>query len=421
MDTITQIDNREWLESPNVQALFMKGQERGSVDMISMSELVDETITSDSFSGDATSALGVLSEELEARGIEINESDDADLDDADLDGVDNGDINEVGDEDTVEALEEAYASSSQTGYSSDPVRKYLTEIGRIPLLTHTEEIDLARRIEEGEVAKERLETKEALSEREKRTLQRIVEDADMARGNMINANLRLVVSVAKKYTGRGLGLLDLIQEGNQGLMHAVEKFDYKRGFKFSTYAHWWIRQSVSRAVNNQSRTIRLPVHMIETLSKLRSTTKLLEQDLSRDPSFEEIAQAMGPDWTSEKVEETIKLAREPMSLEKPVGDEDGTFIGDFIEDETIGSPMEQTMQSALGETVQEALDFLDEREATILKLRYGLLNGEDHTLEEVGNVLGVTRERVRQLEARAIRKLKYFEKRNRKLRDFLTV
>ena len=408
----TQQDKAQWLSSPEIQALFLKGQEHGSVDMISINELASNAATNDSYDVDDTSALNVLSQELEARGIEID-GDDADIDEAD----DLADDSEV----STEELEEAYASS-QTTYSSDPVRKYLSEIGRIPLLTHTEEIDLARRIEEGDVAKERLEDEaNTLSEREKRTLQRIVEDADMARGQMINANLRLVVSVAKKYTGRGLGLLDLIQEGNQGLMHAVEKFDYKRGFKFSTYAHWWIRQSVSRSVNNQSRTIRLPVHMIETLSKLRSTTKLLEQDLSRDPSFEEIAQAMGPDWTSEKVEETIRLAREPMSLEKPVGDEDGTSIGDFIEDETIGTPMEQTMQSALGETVQEALDFLDEREATILKMRYGLLDGEDHTLEEVGNVLGVTRERVRQLEARAIRKLKYFEKRNRKLRDFLTV
>ena len=407
-----QQDKAQWLSSPEIQALFLKGQEHGSVDMISINELASNAATNDSYDVDDTSALNVLSQELEARGIEID-GDDAGIDETD-DPVDDTGV-------STEELEEAYASS-QTAYSSDPVRKYLSEIGRIPLLTHTEEIDLARRIEEGDVAKERLEVEAStLSEREKRTLQRIVEDADMARGQMINANLRLVVSVAKKYTGRGLGLLDLIQEGNQGLMHAVEKFDYKRGFKFSTYAHWWIRQSVSRSVNNQSRTIRLPVHMIETLSKLRSTTKLLEQDLSRDPSFEEIAQAMGPDWTSEKVEETIRLAREPVSLEKPVGDEDGTFIGDFIEDETIGTPMEQTMQSALGETVQEALDFLDEREATILKMRYGLLDGEDHTLEEVGNVLGVTRERVRQLEARAIRKLKYFEKRNRKLRDFLTV
>jgi len=386
-----------------------------------VNELASDAANSEQYDMDDTSALGVLSNELEARGIDINGADDADIDDTDIDDTDELSADDADDEVSTEELEEAYATS-QTGYSSDPVRKYLSEIGRIPLLTHTEEIDLARRIEEGDAAKESLETEaEKLSEREQRTLQRIVEDADMARGQMINANLRLVVSVAKKYTGRGLGLLDLIQEGNQGLMHAVEKFDYKRGFKFSTYAHWWIRQSVSRSVNNQSRTIRLPVHMIETLSKLRSTTKRLEQDLSRDPSFEEIAQAMGPDWTSEKVEQTISLAREPMSLEKPVGDEDGSYIGDFIEDETIGTPMEQTMQSALGETVQEALDFLDEREATILKMRYGLLDGEDHTLEEVGNVLGVTRERVRQLEARAIRKLKYFEKRNRKLRDFLTV
>ena len=414
MSTVTQQATQPangWLNEPAIQALFDEGRERTlefaevTSAFESVNEMTEDTLTFD-----------VLTDALEARGIDIEGDEEAfELED-DLD--DDFDLDE---EESDEALEERYQTKGTTN-SSDPIRRYLSEIGRVPLLDRAEEIDLARRIEEGEAARVRLkEESDSLTEREQRTLQRQHEDAEMARGQMINANLRLVVSVAKKYTGRGLSLLDLIQEGNQGLMHAVEKFDYKRGFKFSTYAHWWIRQSVSRAVNNQSRTIRLPVHMIETLSKLRATTKRLEQDLSRDPSFEEVAEAMGPDWDAQKVEDTIRLAREPMSLEKPIGDEESTFLGDFIEDDTIDSPDNLTMQSALGETVEEALDFLSEREAHILKLRYGLASGEEHTLEQVGNQLGITRERVRQLEARAIRKLKYFEKRNRKLRDFLTV
>ena len=415
MSTVTQQatqPSNSWLNEPAIQALFDEGRERTlefaevTSAFESVNEMTEDTLT-----------LDVLTDALEARGINIEGNENAfELEDS-LDD----DFDLESEEESDEQLEERYQAKGTTS-SSDPVRRYLSEIGRVPLLDRAEEIDLARRIEEGEAARVRLEEEaDSLTKREQRTLQRRYEDGEMARGQMINANLRLVVSVAKKYTGRGLSLLDLIQEGNQGLMHAVEKFDYKRGFKFSTYAHWWIRQSVSRAVNNQSRTIRLPVHMIETLSKLRATTKRLEQDLSRDPSFEEIAEAMGPDWDAQKIEDTIRLAREPMSLEKPIGDEDSTFLGDFIEDDTIDSPDNLTMQSALGETVEEALDFLSEREAHILKLRYGLASGEEHTLEQVGNQLGITRERVRQLEARAIRKLKYFEKRNRKLRDFLTV
>ncbi len=454
MATALQATNHGWFEAPEIQALFEEGSSQGTLQLDDVRQAFDALVLTDAFEVDAAEDFGVLTDVLNARGIElesdsdgaqqelddaevdaeIDGEDDLSLDDADegfeADGDLDGDLDEdlddpdegVSDRDAAEeaASDEFYARSANKVDTTDPVRHYLSEIGRVPLLTRSEEIDLARRIEAGEEAKERLEAA-GLSERDRRALQRVVEDADMARGSMINANLRLVVSVAKKYKGRGLSLLDLIQEGNQGLMHAVEKFDYKRGFKFSTYAHWWIRQSVSRAVNNQSRTIRLPVHMIETVSKLRAASKRLEQDLSRDPTFEEIAHALGPDWTAEKVEETIQFAREPMSLEKPVGEDEGTYLGDFIEDESIVSPVEQTMQTALGETLDEAFGFLDDREAKILKMRYGLLDGEEHTLEQVGDVLGVTRERVRQLEARAMRKLKYFEKRNRKLRDFLSV
>ena len=386
-----------WLANPQILALLSEGQSEGELDMANVSSTLKSVLEDEEMDNEA--GLSILTDALEAEGIDL--------------GLDN--------EEDIEALEERIGGSVSSSGSSDPVRSYLKEIGRVPLLTYQEEVHLSRRIEDGVAARDKLEQEgDKLSERERRNLQYIHDDGEAAREHMVSANLRLVVSVAKKYTGRGLGLLDLIQEGNQGLMHSVTKFDYKKGFKFSTYATWWIRQSVSRAVNNQSRTIRLPIHMIETLSKLRSASNRLEQDLGRDASFKEIAHAMGPDWSAEKVEETFKLAREPMSLERPVGDEEDSSIGDFIEDDGIASPSELAMDSALSSTLEEAFDFLDEREAMILQMRFGLLDGEDHTLEQVGDHLGITRERVRQLEARAIRKLKYFEKRHGKLRDFLT-
>ena len=391
----TYQEEHGWLADPQILSLLSEGQSEGELDMAAVSDTLESVLEDEDI--DSEAGLSILTDALEAEGIDLS------------------------DEEDIEALEERIGSSVSSSGSSDPVRSYLKEIGRVPLLTKQEEIHLSRRIEEGVAAQEKLEQEgDKLSERERRNLRYIHDDGEAAREHMVSANLRLVVSVAKKYTGRGLSLLDLVQEGNQGLMHAVTKFDYKKGFKFSTYATWWIRQSVSRAVNNQSRTIRLPIHMIETLSKLRSASTRLEQDLGRDASFEEIAHAMGPDWSAEKVEETFKLAREPMSLERPVGDEEDSSIGDFIEDDLIASPSELAMDSALSSTLEEAFDFLDEREAMILQMRFGLLDGEDHTLEQVGEHLGITRERVRQLEARAIRKLKYFEKRHGKLRDFLT-
>ena len=265
--------------------------------------------------------------------------------------------------------------------ADDSVRMYLREIGRIALLTTEEEIRLAKRIEKGDV---------------------------LAKKRLAEANLRLVVSISKKYIGRGLSLLDLIQEGNTGLMRAVEKFDYRKGFKFSTYATWWIRQAITRAIADQARTIRIPVHMIETINKLIRVQRQLVQDLGREPTPEEIAQELGLDV--DKVEHIIKISQETVSLEAPVGEEEDSKLGDFIEDDKNVSPEDSTSYQLLRDKIQEFLAELSPREQKILKMRFGLENGRTHTLEEVGQEFGVTRERIRQIEAKALSKLKKGEK-----------
>ncbi|WP_164473419.1 RNA polymerase sigma factor RpoD [Deinococcus psychrotolerans] len=315
--------------------------------------------------------------------------------------------------------EEKYFDDMPRAVSNDPVRQYLHEIGRVPLLTLEEEIALARRIEEGEEARKSHEEEPELEERAQRRLKRQMEDGAAARQGLIEANLRLVVSIAKKYTGRGLGFLDLIQEGNQGLIRAVEKFEYRRRYKFSTYATWWIRQAINRAIADQARTIRIPVHMVETINKLTRTARQLQQELSREPTYEEIAEAMGPGWDAPKVEEVQKVSQEPVSLETPIGDEKDSFYGDFIPDENLDSPVENAAKTLLSEELEKALGKLTEREAMVLKFRKGLVDGREHTLEEVGQRFNVTRERIRQIENKALRKLKYHESRTRKLRDFL--
>ncbi|SMB97220.1 sigma-70 family RNA polymerase sigma factor [Deinococcus hopiensis] len=303
--------------------------------------------------------------------------------------------------------------------SMDPMRQYLQEIGRVALLTHTEEIELARRMEAGEEARQRLEVEAELGDREKRTLVRIVEDGQAAKQQLVEANLRLVVSIAKKYSNRGMGLLDLIQEGNAGLIRGAEKFEYRKGFKFSTYATWWIRQSVSRALADQSRNIRLPVHVTETLNKLSRTSRSLGQELGRDASPEEVAEAMGPGWDAERVKEMRRVTQDTMSLASPVGEEGDSVYGDFIPDETRESPLEQVTSVLLGEEIERVLGMLDPREAQVLRLRKGLVDGREHTLEEVGQHFGVTRERIRQIENKALRKLKYNQSRRSSLREYL--
>jgi RNA polymerase primary sigma factor len=410
-----------WLSAEPIVRLVERGREASTLDTEEISTAFNKTIE----------ALGVSSEELnfedlmehlETKGIAISDLAEDEVIDEDLDEEDLEDGDEVDDEDAdreeLEARAEAMADSRVK--TNDPVRQYLQEIGRVKLLTLEEEISLARRIEEGEAARARLdEEARSLEARQQRQLQRIVEDGDLARQHLIEANLRLVVSIAKKYNGRGMSFLDLIQEGNQGLIRAVEKFEYRRRYKFSTYATWWIRQAINRAIADQSRTIRIPVHMVETINKLTRASRRLQQELSREPSYEEIADAMGPDWNAEKVEEAFKLTREPFSLETPIGDEEDSFYGDFIPDENVESPVEQASKIILSEELDEALGKLNEREAMVLKLRKGLVDGREHTLEEVGSHFGVTRERIRQIENKALRKLKYHESRTRKLRDFL--
>lgn len=273
--------------------------------------------------------------------------------------------------------------------STDPVRMYLKEIGRTPLLSAEEEIELAQRIEKGDVE---------------------------AKNKLIKSNLRLVVSIAKRYVGRGLTFLDLIQEGNQGLMRAVEKYDWRRGYKFSTYATWWIRQAVTRAIADQARTIRIPVHMVETINRLYRVSRKLTQQLDREPTPKEIAKEMG--ISEEKVREILKISQTTTSLEKPVGDEGDSFLGDFIQDTTNPSPYDSASKQLLKETIKSVLDTLSEREAKVLKMRFGLDGYKPMTLEEVGKEFGVTRERIRQIEVKALRKLKH-PSRRKKLQDYL--
>lgn len=287
----------------------------------------------------------------------------------------------------------------------DPVRMYLREIGRVPLLSAEEEVSLAKRMERGklEIAKPSASM-------------RIVNDGEEAQRKLTEANLRLVVSVAKKYIGRGMSLLDLIQEGNIGLIRAVEKFDYTKGYKFSTYATWWIRQAITRAIADQARTIRIPVHMVETINRLIRISRRLLQELGREPSSEEIAEEMG--ITADKVREIIKVSQEPVSLETPIGEEDDSHLGDFIEDHAALAPAEAASHELLKDQVRQALGGLTPREQQVLTLRFGLDDGRSRTLEEVGREFHVTRERIRQIEAKALRKLRH-PSRSRKLKDYL--
>ena len=343
-------------------------------------------------------------------GEELDEDEvlDDDLSDEDLDEEDS-----IAEE--ISQLEKTFANASHAKIN-DPVKMYLKEIGQIPLLDPKEEPIIARQIQEGEEAKEAMKNPH-LSDEEKKKLAKVIADGEQAKQTLISSNLRLVVSIAKKYVGRGMLFLDLIQEGNCGLIKAVEKFDYTKGFKFSTYATWWIRQSITRAIADQARTIRIPVHMVETINKLTRIQRQLVQDLGRDPLPEEIAEKM-ENISAEKVREIQKIALDPVSLETPIGEEDDSHLGDFIEDKDTLSPDDYTNNQLLKDEINAVLQGLTEREEKVLRLRFGLLDGRTRTLEEVGKEFNVTRERIRQIEAKALRKLKN-PNRCKRLRDFV--
>ena len=352
-----------------------------------------------------------------------------------MDGEDDLDAHGVGDAINIE----------------DPVRMYLKEIGKVPLLTADEEVAIAKRMENGDIAQKMLDTifadvadgdtervttedefwkylrneeqreeadekKPFLLGRNKQELKEVVADGEEARKKLAEANLRLVVSIAKRYVGRGMLFLDLIQEGNLGLIKAVEKFDFRKGFKFSTYATWWIRQAITRAIADQARTIRIPVHMVETINKLVRISRQLLQELGREPTPEEIADRMN--IPVERVREIIKISQEPVSLETPIGEEEDSHLGDFIQDDNVPVPAEAAAYTLLKEQLQEVLGTLTEREQKVLRLRFGLDDGRARTLEEVGREFNVTRERIRQIEAKALRKLRH-PSRSRKLKDYL--
>ena len=309
----------------------------------------------------------------------------------------------------------------------DPVRMYLKEIGKVPLLSAEEEIDLAQKMEEGAVAKEKIailkkrkeeaaEEEQAELDEEIKALTKTQDAGDEAKKRLAEANLRLVVSIAKRYVGRGMLFLDLIQEGNLGLIKAVEKFDYRKGYKFSTYATWWIRQAITRAIADQARTIRIPVHMVETINKLIRVSRQLLQELGREPTPEEIAEEMN--MPVERVREILKISQEPVSLETPIGEEEDSHLGDFIQDDNVPVPADAAAFTLLKEQLEEVLGTLTEREQKVLTLRFGLEDGRARTLEEVGKEFNVTRERIRQIEAKALRKLRH-PSRSRKLKDYL--
>lgn len=355
---------------------------------------------------------------LEANNIDVLRITDDDSDDEILLDVD--------DEDEIEV--EKIDLSVPDGVSiEDPVRMYLKEIGKVPLLSAEEEIELAKNMEAGAVAKEKIAilksreenaTEEELAEikEEIKNLQKDLDAGDEAKKRLAEANLRLVVSIAKRYVGRGMLFLDLIQEGNLGLIKAVEKFDYRKGYKFSTYATWWIRQAITRAIADQARTIRIPVHMVETINKLIRVSRQLLQELGREPSPEEIAAEMN--MSVERVREILKISQEPVSLETPIGEEEDSHLGDFIQDDNVPVPADAAAFTLLKEQLEEVLGTLTEREQKVLTLRFGLEDGRARTLEEVGKEFNVTRERIRQIEAKALRKLRH-PSRSRKLKDYL--
>ena len=389
-----------------VMDLFARGKKRGRLDSGEMMEVLDDLdLDSDQ--------MEKIYDSLEALSIEIGSEEDIlpELPDDLEPPID--EIAEIEEEELVDpnTLVDSFSID-------DPVRMYLKEIGKVPLLAPDEEIELAQKMSAGNLAKEQLEEAEegSLSPEDQAELKKLAKAGDAAKQKLAEANLRLVVSIAKRYVGRGMLFLDLIQEGNLGLIKAVEKFDYTKGYKFSTYATWWIRQAITRAIADQARTIRIPVHMVETINKVIRVSRQLLQELGRDPSPDEIAEEMN--MPVEKVREILKIAQEPVSLETPIGEEEDSHLGDFIEDDTASEPSEAASFTLLKEQLVDVLSTLTPREEKVLKLRFGIEDGRTRTLEEVGKEFNVTRERIRQIEAKALRKLRH-PSRSKKLKDFL--
>ena len=387
--------------------LIERGKKKGH---LSSSELLD--VLEDMELG--TDQMDKIYDTLENLGIEtVGEDYIPDLADTGEPPVE--EMEEISEEEIVDpnALMDTFGTD-------DPVRMYLKEIGKVNLLTSEEEVELAQAMTAGSAAQEQLEeliqSGEEIPEELRRELEKTIKKGEKARQRLAEANLRLVVSIAKRYVGRGMQFLDLIQEGNLGLIKAVEKFDYVKGFKFSTYATWWIRQAITRAIADQARTIRIPVHMVETINKVIRVSRQLLQELGHDPSAEEIAEEMN--MPAERVREILKIAQEPVSLETPIGEEEDSHLGDFIPDEDASEPAEAASFTLLKEQLVEVLSTLTPREEKVLKLRFGIEDGRTRTLEEVGKEFNVTRERIRQIEAKALRKLRH-PSRSKKLKDFL--
>mgnify|MGYP000300261312 FL=1 len=388
--------------------LFTKGKKKGKLDAGELSDVLDELDLE-------SEQMDSIYDSLEQLGIEVGSEDFlADLPDEDGEPA-MDEIAEIEEEELVDPNDLVDSFSID-----DPVRMYLKEIGKVPLLSADEEIALATRMNAKNDAEARIkaaeESGETIPEEEMASLKKTIKDGEKAKQKLSEANLRLVVSIAKRYVGRGMLFLDLIQEGNLGLIKAVEKFDYTKGYKFSTYATWWIRQAITRAIADQARTIRIPVHMVETINKVIRVSRQLLQELGHDPSPEEIAAEM--DMPVDKVREILKIAQEPVSLETPIGEEEDSHLGDFIPDEGASEPSEAASFTLLQEQLVDVLSTLTPREEKVLKLRFGIEDGRPRTLEEVGKEFNVTRERIRQIEAKALRKLRH-PSRSKKLKDFL--
>jgi len=401
-----EMKNEEVVQDTNVEEVFQsKLNELLGIAQKSKNVIEDNAIISHFASAKeielTTDRMVTIFEFFEKNNVEVltvlNEAVEEEPDDDSLLEVEN-------DEDiSVEKIDLSVPEGTNV---EDPVRMYLKEIGKVPLLSADDEIELAKKMEAGDAAQAQMdEMSDELDEERKKELQSLIDDGDYAKKKLAEANLRLVVSIAKRYVGRGMQFLDLIQEGNLGLIKAVEKFDYSKGYKFSTYATWWIRQAITRAIADQARTIRIPVHMVETINKLIRVSRQLLQELGREPSTEEIAAEM--DIPEERVREIMKISQDPISLETPIGEEEDSHLGDFIQDENILSPAEAAELTLLREQLDEVLSTLKEREQKVLRLRFGLDDGRARTLEEVGKEFNVTRERIRQIEAKALRKLKH--------------